>query len=83
MHLLSAIVDTSALASLLKQSRKTQIKGKKSDQLFFEVTAKKTAASWWLAPHFGQAMSPFSYSASVRITSKGFGSLHRRIRSAA
>jgi hypothetical protein len=46
MHLLSAIVDTSALASLLKQSRKTQIKGKKSDQLFFEVTAKKTAASW-------------------------------------
>src|SRR5438105_9648658 len=43
-------------------------------QLFFDVTAKKAVASWWtcLAPQSGQAISPFSYSARVRMTSKGF-----------
>jgi len=31
-----------------------------SVQLFFEVTAKNAAASWWtcLAPHVGQAIFP-------------------------
>jgi hypothetical protein len=43
-------------------------------QLFFDVTAKKAAASWRtrLPPHFGHLMFPFSYSARVRIISNGF-----------
>ena len=42
--------------------------------LFFDVTAKKAAASWCtcLPLHFGHLILSFSYSARVRMTSNGF-----------
>src|SRR5208282_3445933 len=60
--------DPAVRASLLRRERL------RLSQLFFEVTAKNAAASWCtrLPLHFGHLILPFSYSASDRMTSKGF-----------
>jgi hypothetical protein len=49
-------------------------KGVRFFQLFFDVTAKKAAASWCrcLPPHFGHLTLSCSYSARVRRISNGF-----------